>query len=138
MGDKFGFLSIVDFGATIWYILAPNVQCVVIHRCHHVWSLFLEWSLESFFGVKFGVIYRFMIYYLSLHHFCLFTSAIYFNVVNTSNNTFNRKKIVMTIFVNETKCIFEKNYVFCHSDVLSPYFSEYTNDEPLKIKFRSP
>jgi hypothetical protein len=26
MGDKFGFLSIVDFGATIWYILPPNVQ----------------------------------------------------------------------------------------------------------------
>jgi hypothetical protein len=31
MGDKFGFLSIVDFGATIWYILPPNVQCGVIH-----------------------------------------------------------------------------------------------------------
>ena len=51
-----------------------------------------------------------MTYYLSLHNFCLFTSAIYFNVVNPSNNTFNRKKIIITIFVNETKCIFEKNY----------------------------
>ena len=31
----------------------PNVQCVVIHRCHHVWSLFLEWSLENpnYYGI---------------------------------------------------------------------------------------
>jgi hypothetical protein len=47
--------------------------------------------------------------YLSLQNFCLFTSAIDFNVVNPSNNTFNRQKIIITIFVNETKCIFEKN-----------------------------
>ena len=39
----------------------------------------------------------------------LFTSAIDFNVVNPSNNTFNRQKIIITIFVNETKCHFEKN-----------------------------
>ena len=56
------------------------------------------------------VSYRFMTYYLSLHNFFLSTSAINFNVVNPSSNTFNRKKIIMTIFVNETKCIFEKNY----------------------------
>ena len=36
-------------------------------------------------------------------------SAIDFNIVNPSNNTFNRQKILITIFVNETKCIFEKN-----------------------------
>jgi len=29
-----------------------------------------------------------------------------------------------------------KSVFFCPSDVLSPYFSEYTNDEPLKINFR--
>ena len=40
MEDKFGFLSIFDFGATIWYIFHPNVQCVVIHRCHLI--LFLN------------------------------------------------------------------------------------------------
>ena len=56
-----------------------------------------------------------MTYYLSLHIFCLFTSAIDFNVVNPSNNTLNRKKIIITIFVNETKCIFEKNYKKNHS-----------------------
>ena len=48
--------------------------------------------------------------YLSLQNFCLFTSAIDFNVVNPSNNTFNRQKITITIFLNETKCIFEKNF----------------------------
>jgi hypothetical protein len=42
-------------------------------------------------------------------NFFLFTSAIDFNVVNPSNNTFNRQKIIITIFVNETKCHFEKN-----------------------------
>ena len=57
-----------------------------------------------------------MTYYLSLHIFCLFTSAIDFNVVNPSNNTLNRKKIIITIFVNETKCIFEKNYKKNHSN----------------------
>ena len=41
--------------------------------------------------------------------FFLFTSAIDFIVVNPSNNTFNRQKIIITIFVNETKCHFEKN-----------------------------
>jgi hypothetical protein len=46
----------------------------------------------------------------SLQNLFLFTSAIDFNVVNPSNNTLNRKKIIITIFVNETKCIFEKNY----------------------------
>ena len=61
------------------------------------------------------VSYRFMTYYLSLHNFCLFTSAIDLNVVNPSNNNFNRKKIIITIFVNETKCIFEKNYKKKHS-----------------------
>ena len=35
--------------------------------------------------------------------------SIDFNVVNPSNNTFNRQKNIITIFVNETKCIFEKN-----------------------------
>jgi hypothetical protein len=30
-----------------------------------------------------------------------------------------------------SKCVF-----FCPSDVVSPYFSEYTYDEPLKINFR--
>ena len=40
MGAKFGFLSIVDFGATIWYIFPPNAQCIVIHRCHLI--LFLN------------------------------------------------------------------------------------------------
>ena len=39
----------------------------------------------------------------------LFTSAIDFNVVNPSNNTFDRQKIIITVFVNETKCHFEKN-----------------------------
>jgi hypothetical protein len=29
-----------------------------------------------------------------------------------------------------------KSVFFCPSDVLSPYFYEYTNDEPLKINFR--
>jgi hypothetical protein len=29
-----------------------------------------------------------------------------------------------------------KSVFFCPSDVLSPYFSEYTNDEPLKMNFR--
>ena len=41
--------------------------------------------------------------------FVLFISAIDFNVVNPSNNTFNRQRIIITIFVNETKCHFEKN-----------------------------
>jgi hypothetical protein len=50
-----------------------------------------------------------MTYYLSLQNFCLFTSAIDFNVVNPSNNTFNRQNIIITIFVNKTKCTFEKN-----------------------------
>ena len=50
-----------------------------------------------------------MTYYLSLQNFFLFTSAIDFNIVNLSNNTFNRQKIIITIFVNETKCIIEKN-----------------------------
>ena len=50
-----------------------------------------------------------MTYYLSVQNFFLFTSAIDFNVVNPSNNTFNRQKIIITIFVNETKCHFEKN-----------------------------
>ena len=44
-----------------------------------------------------------MTYYSSLQNFFLFTSAIYFNVVNPSNNTFNRQKIIITIFVNEKK-----------------------------------
>jgi zona occludens toxin (predicted ATPase) len=35
--------------------------------------------------------------------------SIDFNVVNPSNNTFNKQKNIITIFVNETKCIFEKN-----------------------------
>ena len=50
-----------------------------------------------------------MTYYLSVQNFFLFTSAIDFNVVNPSNDTFNRQKIIITIFVNETKCHFEKN-----------------------------
>ena len=29
-----------------------------------------------------------------------------------------------------------KSVFFCPSDVLSPYFSEYTNDKPLKTNFR--
>jgi hypothetical protein len=41
--------------------------------------------------------------------FVLFISAIDFNVVNPSNNTFNRQRIIITIFVNETKCHFKKN-----------------------------
>ena len=53
--------------------------------------------------------YRFMTYYSSLQNLLLFTSSIDFNVVNPSNNTFNRQKIIITIFVNETKCFFEKN-----------------------------
>ena len=48
-----------------------------------------------------------MTYYLSLQNFCLFTSAIDCNVVNPLINTVNRQKIIITIFVNETKCIFE-------------------------------
>jgi hypothetical protein len=28
----------------------------------------------------------------------------------SSYNTFNRQKIIIAIFVNETKCIFEKNF----------------------------
>jgi hypothetical protein len=59
-----------------------------------------------YFGVESGVTFG----YLSLQNFCLFTSAIDFNVVNPSNNTFNRQKIIITIFVNETKCFFEKNF----------------------------
>ena len=51
-----------------------------------------------------------MTYYLSLQNLFLFTAAIDFNEVNPSNNTFNRQKIIITIFVNETKCIFEKNF----------------------------
>ena len=51
---------------------------------------------------------RFMTYYLSLQNFFLLTSAIDFNVVNPSNNTFNRQKIIIAIFVNETKGIFER------------------------------
>ena len=50
----------------------------------------------------------FMTYYLSLQNLFLLTSAIDFNVVNPSNNTFNRQKIIIAIFVNETKCIFER------------------------------
>jgi hypothetical protein len=58
-----------------------------------------------------------MTYYLSVQNFFLFISAIDFNVVNPSNNTFNRQKIIITIFVNETKCHFEfhigtKNLMF--------------------------
>jgi hypothetical protein len=34
------------------------------------------------------------------------------HVVNPSNNTFNRKNIIITIFVNEIKCIFEKIFFF--------------------------
>ena len=49
-----------------------------------------------------------MTYYLSLQNFFLLTSAIDFNVVNLSNNTFNRQKIIIAIFVNETKGIFER------------------------------
>ena len=49
-----------------------------------------------------------MTYYLSVQNFFLFISAIDFNVVNPSNNTFNRQRIIITIFVNETKCHFEK------------------------------
>ena len=41
--------------------------------------------------------------------FFLCTSAIDFNEVHPSNNTFNRQKIIITIFVNETKSTFEKN-----------------------------
>ena len=73
--------------------------------CHRVHA-----SEVVFVLLYLTVSYRFMTYYLSLHNFCLFTSAIDFNVVNPSNNTFHRKKIIMTIFANETKCIFEKNY----------------------------
>ena len=50
-----------------------------------------------------------MTYYLFVQNFVLFISAIDFNVVNPSNNTFNRQRIIITIFVNETKCHFEKN-----------------------------
>jgi hypothetical protein len=41
--------------------------------------------------------------------FIYLKAAIDFNVVNPSDNTFNRQKIIITILVNETKYIFEKN-----------------------------
>jgi hypothetical protein len=42
-----------------------------------------------------------------------------FNVVNPSNNTLNRQKIIITIFVNEAKCILEKNLKNKHSKIVN-------------------
>jgi hypothetical protein len=76
-----------------------------------------------------------MTYYLYLQNCCLFTSAIDFNVVNPSNNTFNRQKIIITIFVNERKCIFEKNFLKNHSKIDSKNDSK--SDSRLHSKLNS-
>ena len=72
-----------------------------------------------------------MTYYLSFQNICLFTSAIDFNVVNPLINTVNRKKIIITIFVNETKCIFEIIKKKNHSKIDSK------NDSKLHSKINS-
>jgi hypothetical protein len=56
-------------------------------------------------------VHDFVVIYCFYQCFMTFLS-IDFNVVNPSNNTFNRKNIIITIFVNEIKCIFEKIFFF--------------------------
>ena len=74
MRDKFGFLSIVDFGATIWYIFPPNAQCIVIHRCHLI--LFLN---EIYIGKRETCILKLFIKssHLTVHIECSFIISIY-------------------------------------------------------------
>ena len=66
--------------------------------------------------------------------FIYLKTAIDFNVVNPSNNTFNRQKIIMTIFVNETKYIFEKNL---KKNPLQNWLQKWLQT-PLQIKLQTP
>ena len=60
--------------------------------------------------------------------------SIDFNVVNPSNNTFNRQKNIITIFVNETKYIFEKNLKEKTTPKLTPKMTQkVTPDSTAKV-----
>jgi len=136
----------------------PNVQCVLIHRCHHVWSgvwsHFLESILEwVFIKKKFKNAFCFI--YKNSHYNLLPVEGIIWridyikiygwikNYEGINSKSYICKKLSDTL--TQKRCrrhgrcgigVRARVCFFCPSDFLSPYFSEYTNDEPLKINVR--